>query len=209
MNKKINLLIAFNLLIAAGLIVLYILFFSQQPKAKSPAQSSEMENSSGNEPQIGYVNTDSILNKYELVKIMEAKLEGEGEAMKKELERRQRQLEQKYMNYQKQVKNNTISIDQAKKTEEALKREQQQLYSLQQEYASRFADQQVGMNKELIDTVRSFLHRYNKKKNFDLILAKSATKNNVLFARDSFNITSEVVKKMNKEYRKRKQEAKE
>lgn len=208
MKKQINILIALNIVIAAALIVLYILHFSADASQKTTSEKTAKP-AKTSKTQIAYVNTDSVLKKYEFVSVMEAKLKGKGEAMKKELERRQRKLRQKIKRYREQVKNNTIGVEQAKVRERALKREQEELYSLQKKYSTKFADQQMGMNKELLDTVRTFLNRYNKDKNFDLILARSATNNNILFARDTFNITSDIITKMNKEYKNQEKTEKE
>ncbi len=199
MEKKLNALIGVNVLLVIAVIVLFVLYLNS---GKSTSVNEETVSVSGKGLRIAYVNTDSVLSQYELVRIMEAKLEGEGEAMKKELERRERNLRQRYANYQQRVKNDNISINEAKQTEEALMRQQEDLMQLQQEYAAQYADKTMGMNQELVDTVRTFLDRYNKNKNFDYILAKSSAKNNILFARDTFDITSEVVKKMNEEYKK-------
>lgn len=201
MEKKVNALIGINVVLGIAVIALFVLFFSNN-KPNAAAKSSEAD-SNEDALRIAYVNTDSILKKYELVKIMEAKLQGEGEAMQKELERRQQGLRQKLQQYQQQVKNNSISIEDAKRTEQALMQEEQRLYELQQEYANQYADQTMGMNQELVDTVKTFLNRYNKDQKYDYILAKSVAKNLILFSKDTFNITDQVVEKMNAEYRKK------
>lgn len=200
MDKKVNALIGINVVLGIAVIALFVMFFSNKPNAEANAKNSD---SSSEALSIAYVNTDSILSKYELVKIMEAKLQGEGEAMQKELQRRQQNLRQKLQYYQQQVKNNSISIEDAKRTEQALMQEEQQLYELQQEYANQYADQTMGMNQELVDTVKTFLNRYNKDQKYDYILAKSVAKNFILFSRDTFDITNQVIEKMNAEYRKK------
>lgn len=200
MDKKVNALIGINVVLGIAVIALFVMFFSNKPNAEANAKNSD---SSSEALSIAYVNTDSILSKYELVKIMEAKLQGEGEAMQKELQRRQQNLRQKLQYYQQQVKNNSISIEDAKRTEQALMQEEQQLYELQQEYANQYADQTMGMNQELVDTVKTFLNRYNKDQKYDYILAKSVAKNFILFSKDTFDITNQVIEKMNAEYRKK------
>ncbi len=199
MEKKLNVLIGVNALLVIAVIVLFVLYLNT---GKTTSGDDETVAYSGEGLRVAYVNTDSVLSQYELVRIMEAKLEGEGEAMKKELQRREQNLRQHYAEYQQRVKNDNISIDEAKQTEEALMRQQEELMLLQEEYSTQYANKTMGMNQELVDTVRTFLDRYNKKKNFDYILAKSSANNNILFARDTFDITSELVDKMNKEYKK-------
>ena len=203
MEKKVNTLIGINVLLVIAVIVLFVLQFSNG-KGTIQTEDAEKDLSTGQNLKVAYVNTDSVLSKYKLVEVMEAKLQGEGEAMQKELQRRQQQLAQKYQQYQQRVKNNSISVEEAKRVEQELKREEENLYKLQQEYSQQYANQTRGMNKELVDTLRNFLDRYNRSSRFDYILAKSTTNNNILYSNDSLNITSKIIDKMNKEYEKNK-----
>ena len=203
MEKKVNTLIGINVLLVIAVIILFALQFSSN---KDTTQTSDKEKSAGSaqELKVAYVNTDSVLNQYKLVEVMQAKLQGEGEAMQKELQRRQKELKKRYQQYQRRVKNNSIGVDEAKRIEQELKKEEQELYKLQQKYSKQYADQTRGMNKKLIDTLRNFLNRYNKSSNFDYILAKSTTNNNILYSNDSLEITSQIIDKLNKEYERNK-----
>lgn len=201
MKFKVNALIISNIILLIAVIALFILQFSSEDKQGPKKQTSEVKQAPNDGGlMVGYINTDSVLSQYKMVETLEAKLKGEGEAMRNELKRRQENLKRKLQNYQSKVKNNNITMEEAKRTEQALMQEEEQLYKLQQEYANQYADKTMGMNQELVDTVRTFLNRYNKRYNFDYILAKSQAKNNILFAKDTFNITSSVIKQMNKEY---------
>lgn len=209
MNTKINILILSNVILLLGVIVLFILFFSnnQEYPAKQAHQvndSTNMNTSSfaNSSLAIAYVNTDSVLSQYKMVQNMEVQLRGEGESMKAELQRRQKLLQQKFQKYQRRVQNNDISIEQAKKTEQELVEEEQQLYQLQQQYAEQYTDKTMGMNQVLVDTVKSFLSRYTRDYPFDYVLARSVAKNNILFAKDSHDITTDIIRKMNEEYEK-------
>lgn len=203
MEKKVNTLIGINVLLVIAVIILFALQFSSD-KDTTQTPEKEKDVSSAQELKVAYVNTDSVLSQYKLVEVMEAKLQGEGEAMQKELQRRQKELEKRYQQYQRRVKNNSIGVDEAKRIEQELKKEEQELYKLQQKYSKQYADQTRGMNKKLIDTLRNFLDRYNKSSNFDYILARSTTNNNILYSNDSLEITSQIIDKLNKEYQKNK-----
>ncbi|MGM0613569.1 MAG: OmpH family outer membrane protein [Bacteroidota bacterium] len=201
MEKKVNTLIGINVLLIIAVIVLFVLQFSNN-QGTTQTSDTEKNVSPGQNLKVAYVNTDSVLSKYKLVEVMEAKLQGEGEAMQKELQRRQQQLAQKYQQYQQSVKNNSISVEEANRVEEELRKEEEELYQLQQEYSQQYANQTRGMNKELVDTLRTFLNRYNRSSRFDYILAKSTTNNNILYSNDSLNITPKIINKLNEEYEK-------
>jgi outer membrane protein len=56
------------------------------------------------------------------------------------------------------------------------------------------------MNETLIDTVTNFLKRYNKVYKFDYILGYKMA-GEILLANDTLDITSDVVKALNQEYK--------
>lgn len=207
MKTKISILIITNIVLLIGVIILFILFFSSRQgqtakQANQAKDSSAMSTSSFSDSSlaIAYINTDSVLSQYKMVQSLEGQLKGEGENMKAELQRRQRQLQQEFQDYQKRVQNNTISVDEAKQIEQELMEKEQQLYQLQQNYTEQYTNKTMGMNQVLVDTVRSFLSRYTRNNPFDYVLARSVAKNNILFAKESYDITKDVIEKMNQEY---------
>lgn len=193
-----------TLVFGLAILILYILHFTSGDDITVHPDTDAPDDVPGHMVQkIAYVDTDSLLSQYEMVKVLEDQLQKEGEGMRRELERRERNLQQRAMQYQQRVQNNEISIEEATRTEEALMQEQEALMRLQQEYASQFADQSLILNQELVDTVSGFLGRYNKTKHFDFILARSQANNNILFANDTFDITKEVIEQLNYEYNRR------
>ncbi len=190
-----------TIIFGVAIVILYILHFTSKQPVKAPSGADIRHDASALRVQkIAYVDTDSLLSRYQMVKVMEGHLQQEGESMRRELERRERNLQQRARQYQQRIQNNEIGLEEAKQTEEALVQEQEALIQLQQEYSNRFADQSLILNQELVDTVQSFLGRYNKTKDFDFILARSQANNNILFANDTFDITMEVIEQLNIEY---------
>jgi len=55
------------------------------------------------------------------------------------------------------------------------------------------------MNVVLVDSITNFLHRYNQYHNYDYVLGYSVG-GGILLAKDTFNITGQVLDAMNEEY---------
>ena len=63
-------------------------------------------------------------------------------------------------------------------------------------------ERQIADNKKLLDAVYAFIRDYNKKhQQFDVIFAKSYISSPVLYIDESMNITDEIIKGLNEEYR--------
>jgi Skp family chaperone for outer membrane proteins len=58
---------------------------------------------------------------------------------------------------------------------------------------------EVEMNMVLLDSIRKFLLRYNSSANFDYVLSYNSM-GNILLAKDTFDITSQVIQGLNLEY---------
>ena len=72
-----------------------------------------------------------------------------------------------------------------------------------QQYTQRVADQEMNMNLRLVDSVTTFLRRFNKQYKFDYILGYK-TGGEILIANDTLDITQTVLGALNTEYQQRK-----
>lgn len=199
-TAKINpFLLALNLLMLAGLIVLYVLHFSSSKDARL---SSAIGKASSGAISVAFVNNDSILNNYELVKKMRADLQLKGDKLTAEVEAKQKAFEKDAAYFQDQVQKKAISDQSAQEIYGQLQQNQQKIYELRDRYAAELQQSEVEMNVALLDSVMNFLHRYNDKYKFDYILGFTKG-GNILFANDTLDITNSVLKQLNDEYSKK------
>ena len=191
-----------SVVLLIGLIVLYILFFTinryEEPKAPMALQKSGTKSLS-----VVFVNIDSLNVKYDFVKVLRNDLESTGKRLQSEVLAEQTNFEKEAADFQKQVAGNTISEEKAKLVYEALMQKQQAIIEKKDRFTQQVANQELNMNLRLLDTVTSFLKRYNKTYKFDYILTYK-TAGDILIANDTLDITNDVLKSLNKEYSERK-----
>ncbi len=201
-GNKINpLLLTLNLVMLAGLIILYILFFTSGGKKGSSA-SGAVEKANRGTISVAFVNNDSILSNYELVKKMRADLEAKGTRLEGEVASKQKAFEKDAAYFQEQVAKKTISEQSAQEIYGQLQQNQQKIYELRDRYASELQQSEIDMNVALLDSVMNFLHRYNQDYKFDYILGFTKG-GNILYANDTLDVTSSVIKELNAEYLKK------
>jgi outer membrane protein len=198
-TAKINpLLLTLNLVMLAGLIILYILFFKSQG-GKNPQMAGAIEKASKGTISVAFVNNDSIMSNYELVKKMRTDLEAKGRRLEGEVASKQKAFEKDAAYFQDQVAKKSISDQSAQEIYGQLQQNQQQIYGLRDRYAAELQQSEMEMNVALIDSVMNFLKRYNEKYKFDYILGFTKG-GNILFANDTLDVTQDVIKELNSEY---------
>jgi len=198
-SAKTNpLLLVLNLVTLAGLIILFILYFKGSG-SKNNQMTGTLEKASKGNITVAFVNNDSIMSNYELVKKMRSDLEAKGRRLEGEVASKQKSFEKDAAYFQEQVAKKTINDQSAQEIYGQLQQNQQQIYSLRDRYAAELQQSEMDMNIALIDSVMNFLKRYNEKYKFDYILGFTKG-GNILYANDTLDVTSDVIKELNAEY---------
>lgn len=196
-NNLNTLLTVLNVVLLAGLIVLY--FIVLKPGNGDTPNMALIQKASGGAVTIAYVNSDSILVHYDLVKSMRDELGSKTVRLENELKTKQATFEKDAAYFQEQVSKKTISEESAQEIYAQLMGEQQKLYELREKYSNDISKQEYDLNVLLLDSLNNFLKRYNEKVNFDYILSYNKG-GSILTANDSLDITKDVLKLLNEEY---------
>lgn len=197
-SKKNNsnlILTIINVVLLAGLVVLYFLVLQKDDSMPVKA----VQKASSGSVTVAYVNSDSILAHYDLVKQMKDELEKNTVKYESELKNKQSAFEKDAAYFQDQVNKKTISEASAQEVYSSLMAEQQKLYELREKYSAELAQKEFDMNQLLMDSLNNFLKRYNEKMNFDYIFSYNRG-GSILTANDSLDITNEVLKLLNEEF---------
>jgi outer membrane protein len=163
--------------------------------AAAAAPASEKES-------IVYVNSDSLLNKYDYFKDMSKRLEDKGKSAQGDLAAKGQAFQREVAEYQKNAA--TIAADQRQATEQRLQRKQQELQGYQQNATAQFQNEQAAENTKLYDKIADFTKTYAKEKGYKLVLTYSKANPTVLYGDATLDVTADVVKKLNEAYAKEK-----
>ncbi len=195
MKNLSNILIAILFIAVA---VLYFLHFSNHKCSNEQAEGAEtVANYDG--MGMAYVNSDSLLTKYEYFKEIQEKLIDKRDILNKEYQTRAEGLQKEIVNFQNSAGN--MTMNQAQAVQDDLKRKQQNLMMYQEQLSQQLMKEENQMNGELYDKISDYLRIYGQEN--DLILVLTYSKGSgVLYASDSLDITDSVIVGLNKEYNK-------
>jgi outer membrane protein len=150
-----------------------------------------------------YINIDSLNTHYDYVKLLRKDLEGTGKRLQNEVLAEQSALEKEANEFQRQMSANIIPEEKAKVIYEQLMQKQQVLMQKKERYTQQIAEQEMNMNLRLIDSVTTFLKRYNRQYQFDYIMGFKAG-GEILISNDTLDITRSVLEGLNIEFQQRK-----
>ena len=199
-NKFNKILLACNAVLLLGLIGIYIIHFTgvgTKSKVNADATAPLMKEGG---LTIAYVNTDTLLAKYQYAIDMEQELLAYKEQQESLGRKQMEQFQNDYQDYLKNGASLTLTQQQAK--EEELKKRAERMSTLEQELTAKIMERQMAENTKLLNAIFAFIREYNtENQQFDIILRKTFNDSPTLYLNPAMDITDEIVNGLNEEYK--------
>ena len=198
-NKLSKILLACNAVLLLGLVGIYILHFTSAPKSKvNPEAAAPLQKEGG--LTIAYVDTDTLLAKYEYAKELEADLlayKNQQEAYGKQ------QMEKFQRDYQDYLQNgDKLTRTQQEAKEAELKQRAERMSTLEQELTAKIMERQIAENTKLLNAIFAYVREYNAaNQQFDIIMRKTFENSPTLYLNPGMDITQEILDGLNEEHR--------
>lgn len=149
---------------------------------------------------VAFVNTDTLLYKFESFKAMRASFEKRSMQAENELQTRSRALQQEYLEVQKKVQSGVMTENLIKDAEQTLMRKQQELEQLRDMKTGSLMDEEKNLSKKLNDQIHDFMKEYAPAHGLKYVLGYTRG-GGILYAADSLDITPSVLEGLNKKYK--------
>ena len=171
------------------LIALAFSVFSCNDKTAAPSK----------EFKTAYVDTSKLIEEYTEAKDIEAKYKTKSDEMGRELEAEVNRFKSEAKNFQKNAQANGQAWAQQKGAE--LQKREQQLNYAQQAMIQQLQQESGAEMDTLVKGVKKFIKDYGKEKGYDYVFATGDAVS-VLYAKDQYDITKEVIKLLDDKYKK-------
>ncbi len=198
--------ILLNIVLAVAIAVLYYLHFScstscstdttDEIAVENKDEKSAVSNGVAN---IGYINIDSLQDKYEFYEVLIQKLKAKQTKYEGEISGKMMAFEKKVKDFQQKA--STMSQFEGQTKQQELAEEEQRLYKLREDFTSKFQEEEAKLNDEFQKTVQAYIEKHNEKTNYDIIIGASQLGNIVLDFKPEIDITQNVVDGLNAEYK--------
>ena len=199
-NKTNKILIICNAVLLLGLIGIYVLHFTGgNNKSKVNTEATAPLQKEGG-LTVAYVNTDTLLAKYQYAIDMEQELMAYKDQMERSGRQQMEQFQKDYENYLKTGSTMTLTQQQAK--EEELKKRAEKMQTLEQELTAKIMERQMSENTKLLNAIFAFVREYNNaNQQFDVILRQTFNDSPTLYLNPGMDITKEILDGLNEEHR--------
>jgi outer membrane protein len=186
--------------LATAIALVSVLTACGDKESKTDASATKTETAVTAEDKIVYVNSDTLLSKYQYAKDITAKMESKGKAAESDLVAKGQAFQREVQQYQAQA--NSLAADQRAATEQRLQRKDQELKAYQQNAGAALQNENAKEQEALYNKIADYLKTYSKSKGYKMVLTYSKGNANVLFADESLDVTNAVVKGLNDAYAK-------
>jgi outer membrane protein len=153
--------------------------------------------------RIVYVNTDTLLNNYDLYKDVVKEFQNRQFALENDLQKKSESFQNEVALFQRRIQAGGMTQQQAETTQQQLAKKEQDILMYRDNAAANLAQDQAERTDEILTKIQEYLERNNSDDKFDMVIGYSKG-GGVLYAKNNLEITQEVLKGLNDEYAKSK-----
>jgi len=146
-----------------------------------------------------YVDTSKLSKDYEAFKDLDSQSKIKQEEMGRELDAKVNELKQDYAAAQNQAAAKGPQWAQLKAQE--LQKREQDINAMQQSMMKTLQDEFGVKNDSAVSTMKKYVASYGKKKGYDYIYGTGDASVSIMYAKDGYDITAEVLKELNESYK--------
>ncbi len=150
--------------------------------------------------RVAYVMGDSINEHYQYLQDKQDDLIKRNRKSDEKVRREMENAQGRYVELMQKAQTGGFASEaEAAAAENELQQMQMRIEQLQQDEADALARSERTMSIEFFERVQEFLSRYSEENNIDVVM-NIQMGGSVLYGKDSFDVTSDVIKKLNEEY---------
>ena len=188
--------------LAVAVIVLFILQFNSNSSSKEEngKNLSVLLNDSSISLPIAFVNVDSLLVNYNFAIDLNESLLRKEESTRATLNQRENQINSAAQEFERKLRNNAfLSQERAEQEQERIMKMNQEYQQLAERLSQEFMLEQQKLNIQMEDTIKVRIEEFNKTRNFEIIFSNIST-STLIYAKDKYDVTDEVVQFLNSKY---------
>lgn len=193
--------------VTAAVAALFVLHFTGRTNSKPTStanKSAKDPNDSARHIRVAYVDLDTIQKHYDFFKLKNDELEADKQRMENQIQGDLNKLEKDRIAFLK--RGQSITQQEAEAFQQEYQTRYQQIGQRQQTLQSQHLDRQAKAIDDIQKRINEYLKIFNADKRYDFIFSTQEGNPTLYYKDTTFNITDEVVKGLNEEYKKAKKQ---
>lgn len=199
----------FSLLGIQTILIVFLLFKvmgtsdQQNLDAETPGSTAVEEDSTASTAlRVAYINNDTLIAGYAYQQELRESLENQARLLDADLQKRTKVFEENYTLLEQEAPN--MSPEELQYAQADLMQRQQELIQYRDARAQELAEEEARLTNELLDDLNAVLKELKKEQGIDFIFSLSPT-SSLLMANDRYDMTQQVVSRLNENYAARKE----
>lgn len=214
MNQRLPLIsLILNGVLAIAVIVLYVLHFNGQKSSVAATDGTDtiqeamleldsLPNLGSNNGAIAFIDLEQLTKNSKLHQDGRASFERDIQKKQGEFMKKQQAYEESVGRYQQLAP--SLSQEVRDKRESELMEEQQKLVELRDRLESDLADKNENFTKDFLKKLDDYLKVLSKEKNYSYVFTYTkGAPASIVYAKDTLDITNQVVRSLNEQYKKK------
>ena len=193
-----NATLILNVVLLLAVAFLFIDRFSGGKGESGRVEGKQVSTAPGGPLHIVYLNSDSLLAKYDYFRQRQEELARKEETASRGLQSRSQELEREIAEAQRQAQSGTLAPKQIQQMQQNLGLKQQQLMQDQQQIQQELLQEGQQLQMELEGKLKTLLDVLKEEKGYDYIL-NYGPGSGVLAVKESLDVTDIVVERLNYE----------
>ncbi len=193
--------IVINVVLAAAVIVLFVLHFSGNGKTEVKQEAGPV--SGPNAPtdiSIAYFNMDSVMANWDLYFEYQQELGQRQAELESDFAGRTETFYQSVQDAQYKIQRGLVTRSEAEQLQQNLASEEQRLANLQNQYAVELQEESVVKQRRLIDMIERYVDQLSKEQGYSYVYSYQFG-GNLIYGAKPYDITKEVVAGLNATYK--------
>ncbi len=182
-------------------VILCIALVAALCSCKSEQKSTPA--ASGNaaaEGSVVYVQMDSLVNNYDMFNDLRTEFEAKWQGVQNDLQNRGKSLQNEVNDFQNKINKGLMTRAEAEERNQVLANKRDHLQNLGAQKQYEMQDEEAVLLNKVLESIRTYLSKYNESKKYALILTTSAASSTVIVADPSLDITQDVLEGLNNQY---------
>ncbi len=193
--------IVINAVLAAAVVVLFVLQFTGGEKNEvhgDRAASAAVADIS--DISIAFFNMDSVMSRWDLYFEFQQDLEKKQTEMEADFAGRTETFYQSVQDAEYKIQRGLVTRSEAEQLQQQLGVEQQNLATLQNQYAQELQEEGMVKNRQMLDMIERYVKELSESNGFSYVYSYSFG-GNLIYGAEPYDITSQVVAGLNEKYK--------
>jgi len=189
-----------NVVLGAAVVVLFVFHFTGGKKTTGNTDTDAAEMAVPSDISIAYFNMDTVMSQWDLYFDYQQELQQKQTEMEADFAGRTETFYQSVQDAQYKIERGLVTRSEAQELQQRLGAEEQNLMTLQNQYATELQEEGLVRNRRMLDMIEQYVAELSKANGYSYVYSYSFG-GNLIYGAKPYDITTQVVAGLNEKFK--------